>query len=79
MSDAWTLLENRPGKREVGKAEEIGGSTVRPPCPVWKRTPCGSPGEPLRDLVELMPKNWFDILVGTDSYKKSEKRDIRNE
>lgn len=26
-------VNNRPGKREVGKAEEIGGSTVRPPCP----------------------------------------------
>ena len=78
MSDAWTLLENRPGKREVGKAEEIGGSTVRPPCPVWK-TPWGSPGELLRDLVELMPKYGLDILVETDSYKKREKRAIRNE
>jgi len=26
-------VKNRPGKREVGNAEEIGGSTVRPPCP----------------------------------------------
>lgn len=62
---------NRPGKREVGKAEEIGGSTVRPPCPV-KKLPCTSPGGLLRGFpmvaIKRVSLELVDILVKADSY-----------
>ncbi len=68
-----TAHENdRPGKREVGKAEERGGSTVRPPWPVKKTLPCTSPGGLLRGFpmvaIKRVSLELVDILVKADSY-----------